>query len=113
MARYKWLDGAWRDEDGNEMEVANSGVCMPTMRSDTPGYFSVASGKWVEGARERRDDLARTGCRPSEPKAKKDLYCTTKKWAEKLGVDWNNSPGAGRPKHWAKDFKSNRKNVNV
>lgn len=105
--RYKWLDGAWRDDDGNIMETPDR-IAMPMVRSDTPAYFSVASGKWVNGARERRDDLARTGCVPAEPRADKDRFCTSKKWAEKLGLEYNNSPGAGRPKHWNKDFSSTR-----
>lgn len=54
--------------------------------SDLPGYKSVASGKWVDGRRDRREDLKRAGCRevdPSEgPKA-----CRTKKWAERLRMD--------------------------
>lgn len=36
------------------------------VRSDTPGYDSPITGKWIDGARARRDDLARHGCRPYE-----------------------------------------------
>ncbi len=97
--KYTWKDGKWLDADGNEMEVTNTGVCMPQVRSDIPAYFSVVSGKMVDGARARRDDLARTGCVPKEPIAEKDRYCTNKKWAKKLGLEHNNAPGAGRPKH--------------
>ncbi len=35
------------------------------VRADTPGYLSH-SGLWVEGARARRNDLKRMGCRPWE-----------------------------------------------
>ena len=42
------------------------------VRGDTPGYLSVASGLWVDGARARREDLKRTGCRPYEGRAAED-----------------------------------------
>ena len=68
------------------------------IQSDYRAYYSHASGKMVEGRRARRDDLARTGCRPLEtdegPK-----YATTEKWGKKLGLEHN--PEGGRPKHWA------------
>ena len=37
-------------------------LCAPMVMHDTPAYFSVVSSKWVEGRRERREDLKRTGC---------------------------------------------------
>ena len=33
---------------------------------DIPGYVSPVTGKWIEGKRARRDDLARSGSRPWE-----------------------------------------------
>lgn len=36
------------------------------IRGDLPGYESPTTGKWVEGRTARRDDLARSGCRPWE-----------------------------------------------
>lgn len=42
------------------------------VRGDTKGYLSVASGLWVDGARARRDDLKRTGCRPYEGREAED-----------------------------------------
>jgi hypothetical protein len=42
------------------------------VRGDTPGYLSVASGLWVDGARARREDLKRTGCRPYEGREAED-----------------------------------------
>ncbi len=107
--KYVRRNGEWVDPDtGVPMEITNTGVCMPSIQSDIPAYFSVASGRWIDGNRARRDDLARTGCRPAEPIAKKDRYCTSKKWAERLGLEHNNAPDAGRPKHWGKDFSSKR-----
>lgn len=98
-----WRDGAWRDKYTGEItpEVSD-GLQRLQVWSDLPGYQSVASGKWVEGRRARRDDLARTGCREVDP-SEGPKYCTNKKWAERLGMEWNNDPGAGRPAHWDKD----------
>jgi hypothetical protein len=36
------------------------------VQPDLPGYQSPVTGKWVEGKKARRDDLARTGSRPWE-----------------------------------------------
>lgn len=33
---------------------------------DTPGYQSPIDGRWIEGRKQRRDDLRRHGCRPWE-----------------------------------------------
>lgn len=38
----------------------------PAVWDDLPGYESPVSGRWIEGRRARRDDLARTGSRPYE-----------------------------------------------
>ncbi len=38
----------------------------PTVWGDLPGYESPATGLWVEGRAQRREDLKRSGCRPWE-----------------------------------------------
>lgn len=38
----------------------------PRVFGDYEGYESPASGKWIEGRRQRAEDLARTHCRPYE-----------------------------------------------
>lgn len=38
----------------------------PTVFGDLPAYESPIDGKPVDGRRQRRNDLARTGCRPYE-----------------------------------------------
>ena len=92
--RYVWKDGAWRDPDGNAMEVPDR-LAMPMIQSDIAGYQSMASGKWIDGRSDQREDLKRTGCRVLEPD-EGPKYCRTKKWAKRLGLEWN--PDA-RPKH--------------
>lgn len=41
----------------------------PMIFGDLPGYQSEASGLWVEGRVQRREDLKRTQCRPWEGQA--------------------------------------------
>lgn len=40
---------------------------------DLPGYLSPVTEKWVEGRRARREDLARSGCRPYDPGEKEEF----------------------------------------
>ena len=42
-------------------------VPLPYFMSDTPDYFSIASGKMISGRAARREDLKRTGCREVDP----------------------------------------------
>lgn len=57
----------WENTETGEREIPKCAM----VRGDLPAYFSVASGKWVDGRKERRDDLARTGCVPWEPDSKR------------------------------------------
>ncbi len=81
------------------------GVAMPMIQSDTPGYMSVASGKYIEGRTARREDLKRTGCREVDP-SEGPKTCRTEKWARKLKMD--HDPDGGRPKHWPSHFSGVR-----
>ncbi|OWT62014.1 FmdB family zinc ribbon protein [Candidimonas nitroreducens] len=38
----------------------------PTVQADLPGYQSPIDGHWVEGRRQRTEDLRRNHCRPWE-----------------------------------------------
>lgn len=40
--------------------------------ADLPGYQSPVDGRWVEGRKARREDLARNNCVPYEPSMKAD-----------------------------------------
>ena len=44
----------------------------PRVFSDYEGYTSPASGQWIEGRRQRLEDLKRTGCRPYEEGERED-----------------------------------------
>ena len=50
------------------------GVPMPYVRGDLPTYISPVTGKPVDGRAERREDLARTGCREVDPSEYKPIY---------------------------------------
>ena len=47
-------------------------VRAPFVWDDTPGYVSPVTGLYVEGRRQRRNDLAATGCRPYEGREQED-----------------------------------------
>ena len=70
--RYVWDPKATDPRDGTlgcMVEVDTTYQQAPRehyVRGDTPGYYSVVSDRWIDGAKARRDDLARTGCRPHE-----------------------------------------------
>lgn len=44
----------------------------PLVAGDLPGYESPVDGRWVEGRKARREDLARNNCVPYEPSMKED-----------------------------------------
>jgi len=70
--RYVWDPHAIEPRDGSigcMVEVSadyQQTTEVHYVRGDTPGYVSPVTGKWIDGARARRDDLARTGSRPWE-----------------------------------------------
>jgi hypothetical protein len=88
MTKHVWRDGKWLDKaTGLPTPDVSDGLHAPQIISDIPAYFSVATGKWVDGRRARRDDLARAGCREVDPSENPIKYCSTKKWADRLKMD--------------------------
>ena len=47
-------------------------LSAPIVAADLPGYASPVDGRWIEGKRARREDLARHNCVPYEPSMKDD-----------------------------------------
>ena len=47
-------------------EARKAIISAPRVFGDFEGYESPASGRWVEGKRQRREDFARTGTRAFE-----------------------------------------------
>lgn len=45
----------------------NRMVSAPRVLVDYPGYTSPITGKWIEGRKAHREDLAEHGCRVFEP----------------------------------------------
>lgn len=46
--------------------IARAEQHAPMVVPDLPGYQSPVTGLWVEGRKQRREDLKRTGSRPYE-----------------------------------------------
>lgn len=42
----------------------------PNVLGDLPGYLSPVTGEFVEGRRDRREDMARNQCREVDPSEK-------------------------------------------
>lgn len=47
-------------------------ICAPLVVADLPGYQSPVDGRWIEGRKARREDLARNNCVPYEPSMKQE-----------------------------------------
>ena len=58
----------WSPELGKLVEVQTSGPASvaPYVVPDIPDYVSPVTGLWVNGRKQRREDLKRTGSRPYE-----------------------------------------------
>ena len=63
--RRRWV---WSREKNQLVEVDTSrpAPVAPIIWNDLPAYESPIDGRPVEGRRQRRNDLARSGCRPYE-----------------------------------------------
>lgn len=65
MSRRTWV----YPKGGDPVEVTADAlpeITGPLIVPDLPGYQSPVTGLWVEGRRQRREDLKRTGSRPWE-----------------------------------------------
>lgn len=65
MARFVWNGTEFVDRDGNPMVDRSAPYvpCVPQIMRDIPEYRSPINGKPITSRSERRDDLARNGCR--------------------------------------------------
>lgn len=55
--------------------------------ADLPGYQSPVDGRWVEGRKARREDLARNNCVAYEPSMKDEYFRKQQRADEKIGRD--------------------------
>lgn len=60
-------------------------ITAPLVVCDLPGYRSPVDGRWVEGRRARREDLARNNCVPYEPSMKGEYMKRIEQDDEKVG----------------------------
>lgn len=66
---FDFYQGTYSPEELEErwkMKQEMDGRTGPSFIPDTEGYLSPTTGKWIEGRKARRDDLARSGARPWE-----------------------------------------------
>ena len=63
---YRWIDGELTLVAVNGKYLQSEETKSATIFGDLPGYESPIDGKWIEGRKARRNDLARSGCRPWE-----------------------------------------------
>ncbi len=85
LYEYKCAEHGFFDGYAAMVDSARPGVC-PVCRADSPKiirsaprvfgdfepYESPASGKWIEGRRQRLEDMKQTNCREWEPGEHKD-----------------------------------------
>lgn len=84
--RYVRRAGQWVNKaTGKPMDVPNR-IVAPRVQSDTPAYLSVVSNKMIDGRRDRREDLKRSGCREVDPSENTITTCQTEKWAKRLNL---------------------------
>lgn len=87
MARFFWKDGAWRDRDGNPMEIPErDGVCAPRVQSDIPDYRSPIDGKLIGSRSHRRYDLEKNDCVEVDPRPKEKRGYRNPHFAKKRGL---------------------------
>jgi hypothetical protein len=75
--KFGWYD----PKDGAPVSVQRKGSGLQIIK-DTPGYVSHGGPKpkWVDGRRERREDLKRTGCRELDPSEIKQMHDHTQRF---------------------------------
>lgn len=76
------LDALPKCPCGASVEIVHLQPAM--VHGDYPGYRSPVTGEWIEGRRQRREDLARHNCVPYEEGMKQDHSRRQKGWEESL-----------------------------
>jgi putative FmdB family regulatory protein len=61
-------------------------VSAPIVRPPMQPYQSPVTGKWIEGDRMRKDDLARHDCIPYDPEMRKDAVRKREENDQKLDL---------------------------
>jgi hypothetical protein len=73
---YELVDKAtyYAQKARRQPSKAATDLPMPYVRGDLPTYISPVTRKPVDGRRERREDLAKAGCREVDPSEFKPIY---------------------------------------
>lgn len=68
-----------------DRDIPREPNAFPYIRGDLKPYFCVGEQKWIEGRAERRESLARQGCREVDPSEYKPV-ATSAENARKYGL---------------------------
>lgn len=98
IARYVLRGEEWVDKStGKPMKTAGDFVPTPQLLRDMAMYISPVTHKPVDGRAARREDLARSGCRPVDPSEFKPTYESKERaiankgeWEPRKAVDLGN-----------------------
>ncbi len=86
--RYRLdANGVWINKATGKPMETRDGLFVPMIRSDLPSYISPITKRPVEGRAARREDLARSGSRETDPSEYKPVY-HNKKYAESARGEW-------------------------
>ena len=76
MTTYTFKNGTWYDKKTGEEKEPESKPFIPGkihLTKDIEGYSCPVTGKWIDGRKAHRDNLARHGCRIMEKGEKEDF----------------------------------------
>jgi hypothetical protein len=93
--RYRWNRETQKLEEVGFAPIDFGQLIM----ADLPGYQSPVTGKWVEGRKARRDDLARTHSRPYEGREQEQKEIDRQRQYEERRLEKRIEESAGRA--WA------------
>lgn len=81
--RYVW------DKATKQLVEVSAGKprALHFIQDDLPGYDSPIDGKWIEGRKQRREDLKRSNCRPWEGKEAELKEAARKRAAYEVKLD--------------------------
>lgn len=80
----------WNPELGELVEIPIDAATAPSSAvvwDDLPGYTSPVTGLWVEGRRQRRNDLKATGSRPWEGREQEQKEANKRKAENERQLD--------------------------
>jgi len=81
--RYRYINGVLTEVPW----ASKPSAAAPFVWNDLPAYESPIDGRVIDGRRQRRDDLARHGCRPYEGREQELKEASKVKAAQEAQLD--------------------------